>query len=88
MKHYLLYVIFFLRNQLKAPLVIMDGAQRMRQVIVLKPVVVSDIIQIPILHIIITGMGSHSWQGGHVISCLLGHVIESQSNFNLQVSLV
>ena len=27
-------------------------AQRMRQVIVLKPVVVSDIIQIPILHII------------------------------------
>ena len=35
-------------------------AQRMRQVIVLKPVVVSDIIQIPILHIIITGMGSHS----------------------------
>ena len=35
-------------------------AQRMRQVIVLKPVVVSDIIQIPIFHIIITGMGSHS----------------------------
>ena len=63
-------------------------AQRIRQVIVLKPVVVSDIIQIPILHIIITGMGSHSWQGGHVISCLLGHVIESQSNFNLQVSFV
>ena len=63
-------------------------ALRMRQVIVLKPVVVSDIIQIPILHIIIRGMGSHSWQGGHVISCLLGHVIESQSNFNLQVSLV
>ena len=25
MKHYLLYVIFFLRNQVKAPLVIMDG---------------------------------------------------------------
>ena len=26
--------------------------------------------------------------GGHVISCPLGQVIESQSNFNLQVSLV
>ena len=25
MKHYLLYVIFILRNQVKAPLVIMDG---------------------------------------------------------------
>ena len=34
-------------------------------------------------------MTNNGWgMGGHVRSCLLGHVIESQSNFNLQVSLV